>query len=386
MDYRYDEKPVFRFNSLISDSHMQAKPTLWLRAEHKPKEARTAVTPTAAKALIAAGYNVVFEASNQRAFADSLYVDAGCTLAEEHSWQQAPDDAIIIGLKELSASLGPFRHRHIHFAHVYKGQSGWQTFLNQFNNGAGTLYDLEYLVDEDGRRIAAFGYWAGYVGAAIALLQWSAQQNQHLLGSLMPWNSREQLLADVQTAIKACGLSPAVMVIGAKGRSGGGAVELCQACGLKVTQWDQNETKNGGPFDEMLQHHLMINCVFLSKPVPPFTTMPHLQKPGRLLSVISDVSCDPFSDANPLPIYNDCTSMDEPSMRIIESSADQLQPLDLISIDHLPSLLPVESSEEFANALMPYLLSIDQIDTGVWQRAADVFNRKSAEAQSEVGD
>ncbi len=107
-----------------------AKPTIWLRAEHKPQEARTAVTPDVASELIAAGYRVVVEKSCLRALPDQLYSDSGCELVDEHSWQQAPDDAIIIGLKELSAELGPFRHKHVHFAHVYKNQSGWKTFLN----------------------------------------------------------------------------------------------------------------------------------------------------------------------------------------------------------------------------------------------------------------
>lgn len=363
---------------------MQTKPLLWLRAEHKPQEARTAITPAVAKDLIEAGYRVVVEQSSQRAVNEQLYLDAGATLAEEFSWQAAPDDAIVIGLKELSAELRPFRHRHVHFAHAYKNQSGWQTLLNQFSEGSGELFDLEYLVDEHGRRVAAFGYWAGYVGAAVGLLQWAAQQNQTTLGALKPWSSQEELLLEVKTAINTAFVKPDVMVIGAKGRSGGGAVELCLACGLDVTQWDQAETSKGGPFDELLEHHVMINCVFLKDPVAPFTTLEHLQTAERKLSVISDVSCDPFGDANPLPIYNDCTTMTEPSMRVINIDADAALALDLISIDHLPSLLPIESSEEFANALQPYLLEIDRLDAGVWERAAAIFIEKSAEAQNGV--
>jgi len=363
---------------------MQTKPTLWLRAEHKPKEARVAITPAVAQALLAAGYKMVVESSPQRAVADQLYADAGCELVAEHSWQSAPDDAIVIGLKELAPELGPFRHRHVHFAHVYKQQAGWKTFLKQFQKGQGTLYDLEYLVDEHGRRVAAFGYWAGYVGAAVALLQWAAQQGGSTLGALSPWQSKMQLKSEMQAAIDRTGVKPSVLVIGAKGRSGSGAVEVCSDCGLDVTQWDVEQTAKGGPFDEVLQHNTMINCVFLNKPVPPFTTMEHLQSSGRALSVISDVSCDPFSDANPLPIYSDCTSMDRPAMRLIESSTKADVPLDLISIDHLPSLLPVESSEEFATALLPHLLGIDQLDKGVWHRAEAVFNEKSAEAQNGV--
>ena len=111
--------------------------------------------------------------------------------------------------------------------------------------------------------------------------------------------------------------------------------------------------------------------------------MDHLQSSSRVLSVVSDVSCDPFSDANPLPIYDSCTTMGRPSLRIIDPG-EGVQPLDLISIDHLPSLLPVESSDEFATSLLPYLLNIDQLDTGVWQRAAAVFKQKCVDAQNGV--
>ncbi len=360
---------------------MAQKPTLWLRSEHKPNEARTPITPGTAKQLIAAGYNMTVERSGARAFADNAYADVGCGIVEEFSWRTAPSDAIIIGLKELSEDLGPFTHRHVHFAHVYKNQEGWADFLNQFNSGGGDLYDLEYLVDENGRRIAAFGYWAGYVGAAVALLQWAAQQNNTSIGALHPWASRDLLQQEVQAAIDSAGITPKAMVIGAKGRSGGGAIELCERCAIEVTKWDMEETSAGGPFDAMLDHHVMINCVFLSAPIPPFTTHAHLQSSSRVLSVISDVSCDPFSDANPLPIYNNCTTMDQPSMRVVDVES---HPLDLISIDHLPSLLPVESSDEFANALLPYLLDINQLDKGVWQRAAAVFKDKCAQAQNGV--
>lgn len=356
---------------------MLQKPTLWLRSEHKPNEARTPITPSTAQALLNAGYSLVVEHSKARAFANDEYAAVGCTLSEEHSWQQAPTDAIVIGLKELSTHLGPFVHRHVHFAHVYKQQDGWQEFLRQFSLGGGTLYDLEYLVDEQGRRVAAFGYWAGFVGAAVALLQYVAQQTGSNLGPLVPWVSREQLQSHVSQALQSLPRHrPSALVIGAKGRSGGGAVDLFKRCSISVTEWDQQETAVGGPFDAVLEHELLVNCVFLDSPVPAFTTTQHLSNPNRILSVISDVSCDPFSDANPLPIYNVCTTMLEPSVRIIDNNDHHL---DLISIDHLPSLLPIESSNEFADALLPHLLGIDQLNQGVWQRAESMFKHKNTQ-------
>ena len=54
-------------------------------------------------------------------------------------------------------------------------------------------------------------------------------------------------------------------------------------------------------------------------------------------------------------------------------------PLDVIGIDNLPSLLPLESSLDFASQLLPWLLEIDKLDEGVWQRAAKVFENNMIE-------
>lgn len=54
-------------------------------------------------------------------------------------------------------------------------------------------------------------------------------------------------------------------------------------------------------------------------------------------------------------------------------------PLTVISIDHLPSLLPRESSEQFSQALMPSLLQLkDRKTARVWRQAEDLFNEKVA--------
>ena len=53
-------------------------------------------------------------------------------------------------------------------------------------------------------------------------------------------------------------------------------------------------------------------------------------------------------------------------------------PLDLVAIDHLPSMLPRESSEDFSEQLLPTLLQLGQPEEGVWGRALEVFKEKSA--------
>lgn len=69
----------------------------------------------------------------------------------------------------------PLKHTHVQFAHCYKNQRGWEDVLSRFPAGNGTLLDLEFLQDESGRRVAAFGYHAGFAGAALGVEVWAKQ-------------------------------------------------------------------------------------------------------------------------------------------------------------------------------------------------------------------
>jgi len=379
-----------------------SRPALWLRDEPKRGERRAALTPSAVKALVAAGFEVTVERSAARAFADAEYASSGARLVDSEAWRRAPPDAVIVGLKELDASLGPFTRRHVHFAHAFKRQHGWDTLLAAFARGGGRLFDLEYLVDERGRRIAAFGYWAGYVGAALGVLALAAQRGGTgsvpgpLHGPLDAWSDRDALLVDVRAARDALASgpsgatgAPAALVFGALGRSGRGAVDLLRAAGIEPSRRDRDETAPGGPFDAVLEHELVINCVFVAEPVPAFTTLEHLSGRGRRTRVIVDVSCDPFGEANVLPVYACPTTLDVPVSRLIDGAASDaaVPPLDLIAIDHLPALLPRESSEDFCAQLLPALLALgggngdgggdgDGFAHGPFGRAAAVFERE----------
>lgn len=52
---------------------MSEKPAFWLRCEKKEFERRAALTPTTAKTLIDAGFNIFVERDKQRIFDDSEY-------------------------------------------------------------------------------------------------------------------------------------------------------------------------------------------------------------------------------------------------------------------------------------------------------------------------
>lgn len=343
---------------------------LWVRAESRDNEERVGITPQGAAKLIAAGFRVTVEESTQRILPLADYVAAGCAVAPEFSWPHAPDDAIIFGLKELPSDGSPLRHRHIMFGHAYKGQPAGQVLLDRFKAGGGALYDLEYLTHEDGRRVAAFGYWAGYAGAAVSLMCWIAQQHGRIAGPVKAYPSANHLLADLQEALMALGTDrPTALIIGALGRVGTGAADLCTAMGVATTQWDMAETASGGPFPEVLRHDIFLNCI-LARPGTPVFVPASAKTAQRKLCVIGDVACDPDSDFSPIKVYDRTTTWDAPALRVHDNPV-----LDVTAIDNLPSMLPAESSADFADQLLPHLMTLHQIDGGVWGRAQAWFER-----------
>jgi saccharopine dehydrogenase (NAD+, L-lysine forming) len=156
----------------------------------------------------------------------------GCELVENNSWLDAPTDVPIIGLKELPVSEDPLPHTHVQFAHCYKGQAGWSSVLTRFHRGGGTLYDLEFLNDTRGRRVAAFGFHAGFAGAAAGALAYAAQKKGEKLGRLQPYPNEGAMVADVKAKLGERGKDIKALIIGALGRCGRGAVDLFRKIGL----------------------------------------------------------------------------------------------------------------------------------------------------------
>ncbi|MEM1234600.1 MAG: saccharopine dehydrogenase [Pseudomonadota bacterium] len=344
---------------------------LWVRAEPRANEARVGITPEGVAALLKAGMSITVEDSAARAIPIAGYRAAGADIAAEGSWANAPRDALIFGLKELPDDGTPLRHTHIMFGHAYKGQPDGQRLLRRFRTGSGTLLDLEYLTDAQHRRLAAFGYWAGYAGAAVALKCWAAQQRGRIAEPVHAYSSAPALLADLQADLSGLFTRPTALIIGAKGRVGSGAGDLCTHMGVPTTLWDIEDTvpraEAGGGFAEVLAHDIFINAILARPGTPVFVPISALAAPRRL-SVIGDVACDPGSDFNPIPVYDRATGWHEPALRVHETP-----PLDVTAIDNLPAMLPVESSEDFAGQLLSSLHRLPERQ-GEWRRAKEMFD------------
>lgn len=331
----------------------------------------------------------------------------------------------------------PLPHTHIQFAHCYKHQGGWNDVLRRFAQGKGTLYDLEFLEDPvSHRRVAAFGFHAGFAGAAAGALAFAAQQTQNgqgKLGELKPYPNEGEMVKEVSQALESTKQGKKgvkVLIIGALGRCGSGGVDLFRKAGVaeyvfiytfsfsisthallvireNIIKWDMAETAKGGPFPEILNVDIFVNCIYLSKPIPKFITSEFIAEagPDRRLSVVVDVSCEcvsllfPFPPCplrnpdrkltpvrsttnphNPIPIYSINTTFPSPTVEVDTKGVGKR--CTVISIDHLPTLLPREASEQFSTDLLPSLLQLPERKTAeVWVNAEKLFREKLEEAR-----
>ena len=423
-----------------------------MRSETKEGERRTSLTPAAAKQLLDAGHTVTVEEFPDRCYPDKDYAAVGCTIAANGTWEKpgaVDKDAIIVGLKELPDGKSALPHTHLMFAHCFKGQDGWRDVMQRFIDGNGKLYDLEFLRDESGRRKVAFGRSAGFCGMGTGILAWAHQfqSNAAMTAAKFPqdifYPSKGEFIEHAKSCIKLAGRQPRIMIIGALGRCGGGAVEMAVDSGIpeaNILKWDMAETSKGGPFPEILDVDIFVNCIYLdpTSTTPAFLTKDMLEK-QRNCSVMVDVSCDPNNPKNPVPVYGAITYLKDPTLRVVEpelpavgaamkalrtvgvegfgtvaeGAKGKVQKaengdlevvmdgnkgvfaytrasfapvegtlkagFDVIAIDHLPALVPCESSDDFSSGLIPMLLDIVDDKDKVWERATATYTEKVEE-------
>ncbi|MCY7401953.1 MAG: saccharopine dehydrogenase [Nocardioides sp.] len=344
---------------------------VWIRSESRRTEQRAPVVPVDVALLLDAGFQVTVEESVQRIFAVEEYAAAGASVAGEGTWTDAPDDAYVLGIKELPEEPESLHHRHIYFAHAFKGQEDARRTLERFRRGGGRLLDIEYLIGEDGKRVVAFGYWAGYVGAALGVL--------HLAGTLaapLAPMTKHELDAELERARKAGGDRLLALVTGSRGRSGRGAQQALMTAGVPVTVWDRHETRDLHK-QALLGHDLLVNCVVTHIPTTPFVEQADLDHERRL-RVLADVTCDVTGPTNMLPVNNKITTWQEPFRRLHGGAPEHgSAPLEVIAIDNLPSLLPREASEGFSADLTPHLLALaEEGEPSVpWRAAGRAFDQ-----------
>jgi len=152
---------------------------IYLRDEYVLNECRTPLTPLDIKKLVFNGFKVYIQYSNKRVYSNDDYKNIidHIEFTSEPWYSNKFSNALIVGLKEIEHLDKLSNHKHLYFSHSYKNQYGSDLILNSFKNSNSVIYDFEYFLYHNKKRIISFGFYAGVVGAVLGLLQYAFKKN-----------------------------------------------------------------------------------------------------------------------------------------------------------------------------------------------------------------
>jgi len=337
---------------------LPGNPTIiYIRAEINPNEYRCPIVPQNMNQLLQLGIIVFVESSKNRIYKDYEYEKEGAIITKEPWYSKKFQSGLIIGLKEIPNMEKLDNHKHIYFSHSFKNQINCEIILKAFSKSNSIIYDYEFLFDDFNKRVIAFGFYAGFVGCCLGLIQYYKKitQNENI-NNLYPYDSKIELLSDVQRYINS-NKSLNIAVIGSNGRCGKGAITVLEYFNIKFNKINRSDNKKN-----LEEYDIILNCIKLDNDLEE-TWLDNKTKFFKSTTIV-DISCDYNIENNPIKINNKLTTWEKPVNNYNEY-------VDIISINNLPSLLPRDSSNEFSEILVKLLINFD--NDSIWKNNKNYF-------------
>ena len=312
---------------------------IYLRKEYYNNEYRTPLIPNDINILIKNNFIVYVQSSNNRCFEDNEYYINGAIIVYD-DWYNY-NDCLIIGIKELNfIEKLENNFTHIYFSHTYKNQTNSKYILEKFKYSNSILYDLEYFIYNNNKRIITFGYYAGLVAAILGIWQYYNKTNNiSNISNLTYWNSFNEMINFIKKKIIK---NIKIAIVGPNGNCGNGVRYILNLFSIKYDEFNKNSNKF-----ILINYDIVFNCINLNGFIEPWFDDNTIFNKNI---VIVDISCDYANIFNPIKIYNKPTTWINP----IYSYSNFV---DIIAIDNLPSLLPIDSSNYFSNIIVDLLVN-----------------------------
>jgi len=371
------------------------KPKIGLIKEGKvPSDKRVPLSPAQARQVIDTfGVELVVQSSDIRCFSDNDYQDLGIEIVDS-----VADCDIILGVKEVPIEMLCANKTHFFFSHTIKKQDYNRNLLKAILDANVTLIDWETLTNENGKRIIAFGRWAGIVGAYNGLWTFGKRYNLYHLRRAHECFD----YADLKTEYEKIHLPPIKIALTGGGRVTKGSMEVLLGAGIRqvtphdflektfdepvftqLNTRDYNRRVDGGEFhrNEFYGNpkeyesdfekftkvtDLLIAGAFWDPAAPVLFHREDVMKDDFDIRVIADITCDiegsipstkqPSTIDDPIYDYN-------PSDDVVEQALSDEGNITVMAVDNLPCELPRDASEsfgiEFINNVLPELLGDD---------------------------
>jgi saccharopine dehydrogenase (NAD+, L-lysine-forming) len=340
---------------------------LYIRNERNINEHRTPLIPLHIKELINIGFIIYIQSSVHRIYTDLEYKHVGAIITDKCWHDDLFNSALIIGIKDFINLHKLSNHIHIYFSHSYKNQLNSEKILQSFAKSDSYIYDFEYFLNKDNKRIIAFGYYAGLVGAVLGLNQYYNKLNKKSnINNLIPWNSYNDMISTVQKREMELNLGNKlnICIIGSNGRCGLGVQNILKELNLLYDVISKDDLINE---NLLKKYDIIYNCILLDEKYNRiwFDKYTNFNKS----IIIVDISCDYSKVNNPILLYDNATSWMEPVYNYNEF-------VDIIAVDNLPSLLPKESSDAFSVIFFNLLLEYAADPNNYWMNNRNVFLEK----------
>jgi len=360
-----------------------------LRETKTPVDRRVPLTPDQCRQIIESGtMDLVVQPSDIRCYSDDEYAKAGVQLLEDLS-----DCDVLLGVKEVKKEKLLSGKSYLFFSHTAKRQPYNRELLQELVKKEIRMIDYEYLTNEEGVRVVAFGHWAGVVGAYNGLRAWGQRTGTYGLKPASECRDYKELKGQLKH-IKAGHVRIAIT---GGGRVAGGALEVLRLTGFRevdhegylnntysepvftrLDPWNYTRRSDGrlfnfnhfvrcpAEYDNAFGEYAMatdiyMSCHFWDPAAPPILTREMLLDGNCPVKVVADISCDlngPVAStlrastiADPLYGYNPATNEESPD--VFENGI-----VTVMAVDNLPGELPRDASASFGEALLSQVIPV----------------------------
>lgn len=382
-----------------------------IREGKVPPDSRVPLTPEQCAYVLANHpVEIVVEPSPIRCFADDEYREAGIALQNDLS-----DADVLLGVKEVPVEQLIPGKTYFFFSHTIKKQAYNRRLLQTILEKRIRLIDYEVLTDLNGRRLIAFGRFAGMVGAHNALYTFGRRSGLFSLKRMSDCRDYREAIQIYSTLE----LPPLRIVLTGTGRVANGSAEVLRDMGIlevspeeflnkdftqavftQLSSADYVACGDGKPYDAVHYHtypdqyrsifkpytrraDIFINGIYWDNRAPQFFSLADMREPDFRIQVIADVTCDiapassvpstirPSSIADPVYGYDPETEA--------ETAPYQPHAVDVMAIDNLPNELPRDASSAFGQMFIRHVLP------ELLQPQSDLLERATVATDGKLG-
>lgn len=360
-----------------------------IRERKTPPDTRVPLAPKQCEQLLqASDFELLVEPSPIRCFVDQDYCQRNIPIGDD---MESCD--ILMGVKEVPIEELIPGKTYFFFSHTIKEQPYNRKLLQAVLRKKITLIDYEVITDEWGRRLIAFGRFAGMVGAHNGILMYGQRTGQFVLPRMKDFYN----YAEAQTYYREkLELPPLRIVLTGTGRVGQGAAQVLRDMGIRqvspndflvktykepvfalLMSDDYVQRKDGSAFDKDDFHltpelfestfrpftkvcDLMINGVYWDNKAPAFFTLEDMRSSDFSIQAIADITCD-IAPVSSIPSTLRASTIADPIFGFdpttaAEVAAHSAHAVDMMTIDNLPSELPRDASEAFGQMFIERVL------------------------------